>query len=118
MQSLFRVLMLALCLFALTQSARSDVACGATAASGTMSGMPANHQMDGHSSPSRVPHHHPCGPMSGALCQGMTGCMDIGTPVIAFEASLSVARSATPETVIARAVPLNDLAPPLTPPRA
>ncbi len=118
MQTVFRVLTLALCLFALTQSARSDVACGADAGHGAMHGMPSNQQMDGHSSPSHAPRHHPCGPMSGALCQGMTGCMDVGTPVIGMQIALPVSASATPETTISRVVPLNDLAPPLTPPRA
>ncbi len=115
MQSFFRVLTLALCLFALTQGARSDLAC---AGAGAMHGMPANHQMDGHSSPSHAPRQHPCGPMSGALCQGMTGCMDVGTPVIAVQISLPVSAAATPDAAISRTIPLNDLSPPLTPPRA
>lgn len=118
MQTVFRVLTLALCLFSLTQSARSEVACRTDAGNDTMQGMPVNHQMAGHSSPSRAPRHHPCGPMSGALCQGMTGCMDVGTPILSMPIALPVAASATPEAPISRFVPLNDLAPPLTPPRA
>jgi hypothetical protein len=117
MKSLFRAMALLLTLFALTQSARTELACGA-ASGDAMSGMPANHHMDGHSSPTRTPQHHPCGPMSGALCQMMAGCLDFGAPAVAFQVSLPSVASAATESIITRAVPLNDLAPPLTPPRA
>lgn len=118
MKSISRMLALLLCLLMLAQSARSDTACGATSGVGQASGMPASHRMDGNPAPTRAPQHHPCGPMGGALCQVMTGCVDLGAPAVAEQVVLPLLAQATPRTLITRAVPLRDLAPPLTPPRA
>jgi hypothetical protein len=56
--------------------------------------------------------------MSGALCQVMTGCMDLGTPAVAERVVLPPLTQPAPRTIITRAALLRDLAPPLTPPRA
>jgi hypothetical protein len=118
MKRLIRSLVLLLSIFALTQSARAELACGAASGDATMSGMPSHDQMDGHSSPTRAPQHHPCGPMSGALCQTMTGCLDFGTPMVALRIEFPPSTHAAPQTALARVVLPRDLAPPLTPPRA
>jgi len=118
MKPISRILALLLCLLVLAQSARSDTACGATSGVGQTSGMPSSHQMDGHPAPTPGPQHHPCGPMSGALCQMMTGCMDLGAPPVAVQVVLTHIDRTAPRTVASRIAPLRDLAPPLTPPRA
>jgi hypothetical protein len=118
MKPLSRMLALMLCLLVLAQSAWSDTVCGSSPGGHAGMGMPTHHQMDGHSTPTRAPQQHPCGPMSGALCQVMSGCLDLGAPLVAIRVARLPVTHASPQAVTPLRVPLRDLAPPLTPPRA
>ena len=118
MKPISRLLALLLCLLVLAQSAPSGTVCSPGSGNREAGGMPASHHMDGHSAPTRAPQHHPCGPMSSALCQVMPGCMDVGAPAVAVRTVPPPVAHTAPQTATPRRAAQRNLAPPLTPPRA
>jgi len=104
----------------LLQSAAGGRECVASDHDQATTPMPMAHHEAGHhhASPGHTPLPHTCGPIDGALCFTMSGCIVTGAPTSAVRFFAEAPVTGEPAAALVDAPALRDITPESPPPRA